>query len=106
MPFRGDVSPGFDEALPRLSDEVARSALGIWLSLCDDLFRPAYEYGNVWSHPFEAEDRWHCLLVGIGERGSVLYLVALRVVVGCERAPTVDIVEAQDAWRLWRPTAW
>jgi hypothetical protein len=103
MPFEGDVSPGFDQALRRLSDEVARSALGIWLSLCDELFPPEYETGNVWSHPFEADNQRHCLLVGIGERGHIRYLVALRVVVGCERAPAVDIEEAQDEWTFWRP---
>jgi hypothetical protein len=102
-PFKGDVSPGFDEALPRLSNEIARSALGNWLSLCEGLFLPAHESGNVWSHAFEAEDRRHCLLVGIGERGSDVYLVALRVVVGYEKAATDDIEEAEHQWRCWDP---
>jgi hypothetical protein len=97
------VSPGFHEDLHELSDEVVRSAVGTWLSLVDETMHPAHQSGDVWSCPFEAEDRWHCLLVGIGWRGNVQYLVALRVVIACDAVPAREIEEAQAEWDGWGP---
>jgi hypothetical protein len=103
MAYKGDVSPGFHQALHELSDEVACSALGTWSSLVEETMHPAHHSGDVWSCLFEADDRWNCLLVGIGQHGNTRYLVALRVVVDAsDTVPALEIEEAQAEWDGWR----